>query len=148
MLTLSLKLCEKVKPACGGCIFHQESWTRTQLNYLVQWRKSGKCTMQNSNIAHYKVDVLLKTRDLPMCSSDQDGEWHRGIILISKENSNMVLKCTEVNKNSAEEFKGRRPRVQCVRLSCTVIYCSIKISCVTTELCLECQADSLKTYLR
>lgn len=60
----------------------------------------------------------------------------------------MVLIYTEVNKNSAGESDGRRLRVQCVRLSRAVIYHSIKISCLTTELYVECQADLVKTHFR
>ena len=60
----------------------------------------------------------------------------------------MVLIYTEVNKTSAGESDGRRLRVQDVRFSRAVIYRSIKILCLMTELYMECQTDRVKTHLR
>lgn len=141
MLTLPAKSRERAKPTGGECIFHQDSWTRIHLNYLVQWRKSGKGIKKTSNTAHYKTDPL--PQDLRLGFG-----WGLalGSILIANENSNIVWIYTEVNKSSAGESEESRLRVQCVRLSSALIYRSIKISCLTAELDVEWSC-SVKTRL-
>lgn len=146
MPTLSVKSCESAKPTGRECIFHQDSWTRIHLNYLVQWRKSGKCTKKASNTAHYKTDPLSQDpRPFHVFLGLGWGEA-LGSTLICKENSNIVWIDTEVNKSSARESEESRLRVQCVRLSSALIYRSIKISCLTAELDVEWSC-SVKTRL-